>query len=272
MCELKEKARLKLDKGKTCELFEGEKVLINKVLGIFFTNTCPVCGQTVAYNQKGACVECKTKIKYVREPQCKKCGRPIMDEYKMICPMCEKGNHSFDKGMCVFEHTGEIKKSIYDFKYQNRREYSEFYAKEAVRIYGREIKKLNIHAIIPVPIHKEREIERGYNQALEFAQVLGRYTGIPVAKRVLIRKKKTSPQKELSETGRYINLKNAFAVEQSNLKGIRNALIVDDIYTTGSTIDACSSILKRAGVEKVYFLCISAGAGKSGNCSVTKTV
>lgn len=236
--------------------------LINNILGIFFTNTCPVCGQSVAFNHEGICKGCKGKIKYVREPRCKKCGRPLGDMYQMVCVACSKRKHDFDMGVCVFEHSGEIKKSIYEFKYKNRREYGEFYAKEAAKIYGRELKEWNVQAIIPVPIHKERELERGYNQALEFGQALARFTGIPVKKRALIRRKKTSPQKELTEIMRYLNLKNAFAVERNSLEGIKRVLIVDDIYTTGSTIDACSSILKKAGVEKVYFLCISAGAGQ----------
>lgn len=236
--------------------------LINSILGIFFTNTCPVCGQAVAFNHEGVCKECRGKIKYIREPRCRKCGRPLVDMCQVLCNGCSKRKHQFDSGVCVFEHSGEIKKSIYEFKYNNRRDYSEFYAKEAVKIYGRRLGEWNVQAIIPVPIHKERELERGYNQALEFGQALARYIGIPVEKRALVRRKKTAPQKELTEIMRYLNLKNAFDVEQNSIVGIKRVLLVDDIYTTGSTVDACSSILKKAGVEEVYFLCISAGIGK----------
>lgn len=236
--------------------------IINSILGMFFTNTCPLCGRTIAFNAKGACKECSDKIKYVREPRCEKCGRPLDDMEQILCAECTKRKHRFDAGVCIYEYSGQIKESIYEFKYKNRREYADFYASETAKIYGKLLKQWNLDAIIPVPIHKDREIERGYNQATEFGQALARLTGIPIRKKVLIRTKKTERQKELTDIMRYLNLKNAFSVDRNAMEGLRNILIVDDIYTTGSTVDACSSILKKAGAHKVYFLCISAGKNK----------
>lgn len=234
----------------------------NSILGMLFTSTCPLCGQTMAFNAKGACKECSEKIRYIREPRCQKCGRPLGEMDQILCEECTKRKHHFDAGICIFEYSGRMKESIYEFKYNNRREYGEYYAVEAAKIYGKVLKQWNIDAIIPVPIHKEREIERGYNQATEFGQALARYTGIPIRKNILIRTKKTEPQKELTDIMRYLNLKNAFSIDRNAMAKIRTVLIVDDIYTTGSTIDACSSILKKAGADKVFFLCITSGRGK----------
>lgn len=235
--------------------------IVNSVLGMFFTNTCPLCGKVLAFNAKGACKECNEKVKYVREPRCQKCGRPLGDMDQILCEECAKRNHHFDAGICIYEHTGQIKKSIYEFKYKNRREYGEFYAGESVKMYGKLLKQWNIDAIIPVPIHKDRERERGYNQATVFGQALARIIAVPIKKNILIRTKKTERQKELTDIMRYLNLKNAFSIDRNAMEGIKNVLVVDDIYTTGSTVDACSSILKKAGARKVYFLCISAGKG-----------
>lgn len=236
--------------------------IINSILGIFFTNTCPLCGQTIAFHAKGACRECSEKIRYVREPRCQKCGRPLGDMDQIMCEECTKRKHYFDAGVCLYEYSGQIKESIYEFKYKNRREYGDFYAEEAVKIYGKLLKQWNLNAIIPVPVHKEREIERGYNQAAEFGQALAGRTGIPIRKNILIRTKKTERQKELTDIMRYLNLKNAFSIDCNAMEGLRNVLVVDDIYTTGSTVDACSAVLKKAGAENVYFLCISAGRNK----------
>lgn len=232
------------------------------ILGIFFTSTCPVCGKTIGYSEKGPCSLCKKELKYIRQGGCVKCGKPLLDMDKVFCTECRKRKFAFDRGISVFEHSGKIRKSIYDFKYKNKRNYGEFYADEAVRIYGRLIKSWDIDVIVPVPVHRKREIERGYNQAGVFAKEISKRLNIPLDDEVLIRKKKTTPQKELTEIVRRQNLKDAFAVNKSMISGRKNILVVDDIYTTGSTVDACSKILKCAGAKKVYFLCISSGVDR----------
>jgi hypothetical protein len=113
---------------------------------------------------------------------------------------------------------------------------------------------------MPVPLHKKRRRARGYNQAELIAEGLGRAFEIPVDAASLIRKKNTVPQKELDRQGRMQNMKNAFMLADSFLP-VRTILLVDDIYTTGSTLDAAAFALKQRGVQKVYFLTISIGQG-----------
>lgn len=113
---------------------------------------------------------------------------------------------------------------------------------------------------MPVPLPKKRKRARGYNQAELIAEGLGRAFEIPVDAASLIRKKNTVPQKELDRQGRMQNMKNAFMLADSFLP-VRTILLVDDIYTTGSTLDAAAFTLKQRGVQKVYFLTISIGQG-----------
>ena len=141
---------------------------------------------------------------------------------------------------------------MYRFKYSNKREYADFYAKEAVRIYGDWIRRKQIEAIVPVPMYRLKEKGRGYNQAAVFARTLGEKMNLPVEKRMVKRIRNTTPQK--------INLKKAFQLVPNIVK-YRKILIVDDIYTTGSTIDAVAEVLLQAGVDEIYFLCISIGEG-----------
>ena len=126
--------------------------------------------------------------------------------------------------------------------------------------YARWISRLGIDAIIPVPLHRKRRRERGYNQAELFAKEIGKRTGIPVETKLLYRCINTRPQKELNDQERKKNLKKAFTIAQ-NIVQLRKVLLVDDIYTTGSTVDAAAECLKVSGIQEVYVLCISIGRG-----------
>lgn len=149
---------------------------------------------------------------------------------------------------------------IYQFKYHNQRRYGELYSQELVKNFQKEIRRWNPDVIIPVPLHRARRRKRGYNQAQILAENLGRMLCIPVDSKSLARRKKTSPQKKLGHNERKKNLKNAFAVTPAFCP-VRKVLLVDDIYTTGNTLDAAAKALKEKGVEKVYFLTISIGQG-----------
>ena len=153
-----------------------------------------------------------------------------------------------------------MRESIGRFKYKNRREYGDFYVQELLRACGEAVRSWNPDLLIPIPLHKSRRRKRGFNQAELIARGLGKELGIPVSADSLLRTKKTSPQKELNDQERKSNLKNAFQLAKDNVK-FKKILLIDDIYTTGSTIDAAASVLLDHGAEKVYFLCISIGRG-----------
>lgn len=160
----------------------------------------------------------------------------------------------------MWVYRGEMKQSIYRFKDGGRREYAEFYAKESARLYGDWMKRNEIQAIIPIPIHKHKKHQRGYNQAEVFARRLGELCGLPTDTKSLIRVVDTLPQKTLNDRERKNNLKKAFKIGVNGVQW-KKVLVVDDIYTTGSTVDAAASVLQEAGVEKIYILSITIGNG-----------
>ena len=125
---------------------------------------------------------------------------------------------------------------------------------------GRMIRMWSPDVIIPVPIHISKYKERGFNQAGLIAQALGRAMQIPVDEEYLVRIVKTQPMKELSNRERIKNLQNAFQVREKVVR-YRKVLIVDDIYTTGATFDACAAVLKDAGVSQVYGISLCVGDG-----------
>lgn len=232
-----------------------------KIISIFFPKTCPLC-ERIIYDQMYICGNCLENLYVIKEPKCYKCGKPLNSDERIICSDCTKTTHCFDKGIAVFEYKKEIRESLHRFKYENQRVYSELYAKAAVKLYESTFREWKVDKIIPVPMYHRKKIKRGYNQAEEFADELSKYTGIPRDNKCLVRTKNTNPQKGLNSEQRRINMERAFAVNVSRLRMCSNVLLVDDIYTTGSTIDGCAKLLRAAGVQKIYFLCIAIGKDK----------
>ncbi len=145
------------------------------------------------------------------------------------------------------------------FKFHGRKEYADFYSRDMYRHLGTFILSCHPDVIIPVPVSAEKLKKRGYNQAELIASRLSEYTGIPENKDLVRRIRNTPPMKELTRLERMKNLKGAFKIDSHDVK-CRNVLIVDDIYTTGSTMDALSDVLIRAGVKQVYFVALAAGS------------
>lgn len=224
-------------------------------LGILYPKTCCFCGKI---SEKELCDICAKKVVYIKEPRCKKCGRPVRYQEQEFCGECRKKAFSYEQGRSIWLHKEPVSTSLYRFKYHNRRIYGEFYAKELYRLYGKKIKEWKIDVIIPVPLHKKRRRVRGYNQAEIIAKELGKLAVVSVDTKSVFRKKYTAPQKELNDKQRKQNLKDAFAI-QKNAKLGRNILLVDDIYTTGSTIDTIAQLLLKNGAGKVCFFTISIG-------------
>ena len=226
---------------------------------LFFPPRCPVCDQVLWAGEK-TCGPCGTKIQHITEPCCKKCGKPLEDERREYCPDCAHKKHFYTQGKAVFVYQGGIRESMYRFKYANKREYATFYAEEAYHLHGAWIRAKGIEVILPVPMYRKKERKRGYNQAAVFARSLGKISGIPVDQTLLSRVRNTVPQKELNDKERRKNLEEAFVVSGRPVP-YHSVLLVDDIYTTGSTVDAIAEILRAEGVDVICFLSISIGAG-----------
>ena len=126
--------------------------------------------------------------------------------------------------------------------------------------FGGQLKEWKIDALVPVPMHIEKVKKRGYNQAFLIAKVLGKELNIPVRDEIVTRVRATSPQKQLNGKERQNNLKNAFKIGKNDVK-LNTVVVVDDIYTTGATMDAVTECLKRAGVGKVYCISLTVGKG-----------
>ncbi len=207
---------------------------------------------------EGICEACKKELVYVKESYCMCCGCLLLDEQAEYCPNCKKKPHVFDRARSLFLYQGPVKKSMYRLKYGNRREYAAVFAEELGRHLGDWVLQQRITAIVPIPLHPSRRRSRGYNQAALLGRGLGKWLDLPVAENLLFRVQKTTPLKKLTGQQRREVLKKAFRV-RADLPAGQRLLLIDDIYTTGSTADAAAAVLKEAGAEKVFVLCVAAG-------------
>lgn len=232
---------------------------IEKIVNLVYPRRCPVCDDIVPMGQGLACNECYRKIKYIKEPRCRKCGKQMQDENAMFCKDCEKRKHEYEYGFALYDYQS-MKSSVYRFKYSKRSEYAKYYAKDMIENLAREIEGIGADALIPVPLHVSRKTRRGYNQAELLAKELSKLTGIPCYSKLVTRVRNTVPQKELNVQERQNNLKKAFLIHSDVVK-LNKTIVVDDIYTTGSTIDAVARELRQHGVGKVYYLTLCIGEG-----------
>lgn len=232
---------------------------------MIFPRRCPICDAVLPVLPEGqrqrVCPACLPELPYVKEPYCLCCGRPVKSEGTEFCADCAKRKHLFSVGRAVFTYRGRMKESMYRFKYSGRREYAVFYAEEAAFVRRRWLSLIRPDLIVPVPMYRKKQRKRGYNQAEDFAAALGKQLNVPVRSDLVCRTKNTVPMKGLSGKERRANVRQAFSLSGRNaaaLKGKR-VLLVDDIYTTGSTIDAVAAILMPAQPKGVFFLCVCTG-------------
>lgn len=239
--------------------------MFQSIIDMLYPVRCPVCGDIVTPKGEKICKACEGKLQLITHPRCNRCSKPIEDEQREYCSDCERKNYRFEHGFSLWVYDGVMKKSISDFKYRYKKEYAKYYIEKLVEHYGKTIIRLAPDALVPVPIHSSKYRERGYNQAEILASGIAKELNIATLPHLLIRNKKTLPQKQLSDKERLRNLQEAFMINKRAVSdypmNLNKILLVDDIYTTGSTIEACTNALMKHGIEHVYFITLCIGKG-----------
>ncbi|MFT4144645.1 MAG: ComF family protein [Mobilitalea sp.] len=239
--------------------------MFQTILDIIYPVRCPVCMEIATPKGNRVCPNCKGRLPYIQEPRCLKCSKPLEVEEKEYCSDCESKDFHFNRGYAVWVYNKMMMQSISAFKYKSKKEYAAFYTEEIITHYKKQLVKLNLDGIVPVPLHRTKYRERGYNQATLLAKGIGEELDIPVLNDLLIRTKKTVPQKTLNDVERLHNLMEAFQYNKETKSVFRSdlsrVLLVDDIYTTGSTMEACTNVLKENGIKEVYFMVLCIGKG-----------
>lgn len=236
------------------------KFITNKVLNAVYPPSCSLCGDLLGKNERYICAACEVSLPHVTEPACFKCGKEISDNETELCEDCSRHIRSFVRGFPAMNYDEMFQESIAAFKYHGKRDYGKYFAYEIARSRGKDIAGVNPEALIPIPLHKKKLRKRGYNQAEVIARELGRRLDIPVDDKILIRTVNTLPQKRLNSIERENNLKNAFQSQEKRVK-YNKIMLVDDIYTTGTTVEACTKVLHEIGVKDIYYTSICIGRG-----------
>jgi len=210
---------------------------------------CIVCGKDVGDFE--ICDKCDKDLPYIIGKTCVKCG---INSANDLCIECKDASHKFIQNFSIFVYKDIIQKLIIKFKQSGYKNIGEVLAVKMLERF----KELDIpfDLIVPIPIHSNREKERGFNQSVILAQEIAKYYG-RFDENVISRIKDTPHQTGLSKENRKINLDNAFKVlNKAKVKG-KTILLIDDIYTTGSTLNECAECLYKSGADKVYGLCLA---------------
>lgn len=227
---------------------------------LLFPKRCVVCDDPMPLGRRYYCKDCKNKIIYVKEPVCIKCGKELSkDTQKEYCTDCENKQHDYYMGRAALDY-GSIADSIFRFKNKGRQEYSVFFGRTIYETQKQFLNLIKPDVLVPVPIHPKKLSQRGYNQAELIAKELSKLSNIPVNSNLILRTKNTKALKELGVNERQNNLKKAFKLGTYDVK-LKTIVIIDDIYTTGSTIDEISRTIHEKIDCEIYFLTITIGRG-----------
>ena len=239
--------------------------IINIILEFIYPDniSCILCDSPIKKsNTYSMCKGCFDNLHFILDG-CIKCGKPIVNyslEEQPIegCGYCLNKSFYFDKAISCIEYSDLSKRLIFKLKYNNATYMSKYIA--TIMKEKLEIENIKFDYILFVPLHKKRQRKRGFNQAQKIANDLGKLVDIPVLD-ILIRKEQTKRLYKLNKVDRQQELKNVFALKDNeyNLNN-KKVLLIDDIFTTGSTVNEISKVLKLNGVDKIFVLCALTGS------------
>lgn len=230
-----------------------KKLLVNTM---FLQNIkCVVCEKELAENTHfSLCEKCVKTLPKNNGKICLRCGEPIFSMAK-FCLHCKHNPPVFTKCYSPLLYKFPVTKLIKDFKYNNQQFLSKTLGNFLVESYI--INNLTCDLVLPVPLFKSREKKRGFNQSLLLALQLKEKLNLTVEGEVLIRVKNTKTQTTLTKEQREQNVSSAFVVTDKSKVKNKTVLVVDDVYTTGSTLNECAKVLFKAGAKKVHCLTLA---------------
>lgn len=218
-------------------------------LDLLFPPQCVGCGAFGEF----ICNSCLRALPRIQPPVCPLCGKP--QPQGALCPGCWGWRHAVDGIRSPFSFDGTIRQAVHSLKYRNLRAL----AKPLAHLMAQylQLNPIPADVLVPVPLHRRRLRERGYNQSDLLARDISAVIGLPVDGLSIVRRTDTPPQaRTTSAEQRRQNVAGAFAARQRGLNGKR-VLLIDDVCTSGATLDSCAAVLKRAGAAAVWGLTLA---------------
>lgn len=222
------------------------------ILNLIFPPRCVGCKTVGSW----LCPDCCDKIPYLADPVCEHCGRP-KPTASLVCRQCQR--HPLEaidgiRAVASYVDNNPLQLAIHFLKYHNHQAIAAILAQMLAEAYRRY--QLSAELIVPIPLHSSRFRERGYNQSELLARQLGKLLDLPVRTDLVVRSRATESQVKLSFQARRQNVRDAFACQPGPLSE-RIILLVDDVCTTGSTLDACARPFKEKGVSAIWGLTLA---------------
>jgi ComF family protein len=232
---------------------------------IVFPAPCRVCGRALdAGSAIPLCSTCiASLLRTLAEPVCSHCGRPIVSATVAegisapLCHFCRGYEYGFDFARSFGAYTREMARAVLLLKYASVAPLGVWFARRLADVIGREPGLFEADAVVPVPLDPGRLRERGYNQAELIAKPLARLIGIPFKSYLLVRTRPRPNQLRLTRRERWETVRGAYATHKTAQVDKLRLLLVDDVLTTGATLDACSKALKGAGAARVVGLTVA---------------
>lgn len=229
---------------------------------------CICCGKiTDDTRTYSLCNDCMGAVKWAVGRTCSKCGKPLSpNDPREICFNCTEHRHEFDRGYTCAEYGSHERSIVYSLKYDDRPDIAariaEMMADRMNAEFGENGLASRYDLLVPVPVSRRRKGTRGYNQAELICMRFSEITGVPFRGEMLKRTRETTAMKGLTPDERRLNIRGSFELRPGAARFVRNAkcLIVDDIYTTGATIDETARVLKASGALSADFLSFANGA------------
>ncbi len=233
--------------------------VLNDISDVIFPPQCMGCAEILSRGRQLFCLACKEKIKFIRGSLCPVCGTTFLDSpaESHLCGNCIENKTYFSCARAVFSYETIILDVIHKFKYGNNISVGAMLASFMADFSFPDVDFSDHSLMIPVPLHIKRLRERGFNQSLILARALAKKWQIPINFSLLKRHKSTLTQTGLHKTERKQNIKGAFEVNDKKIIAGKNIILVDDVYTTGATINECAKTMIKAGAQKVTVLTLA---------------
>jgi ComF family protein len=244
------------------KVMEQGRRWLNAVLGLVYPNVCQLCQSERATLKAGlVCGKCWSHVRFIRPPFCERCGLPFEGDIttSFICTNCHDLHLHFSSARSAVVAKTVVLEAIHRFKYNHALWFETFLADLLVREAAPLLKNQNWDFIAPVPLHPLKLREREFNQAERLALHLSRATKIPLNNRLLRRIHPTMTQTKLTREQRAANMHNAFAMREGMQLDKKKIVLVDDVFTTGATTNACAAAVRAAGAAEVCVWTVARG-------------
>jgi ComF family protein len=231
-------------------------------LSFFYPEVCQYCGQKRASPPEGfICSDCRSSLRFIEPPFCERCGLPYEGEINssFVCANCHDVELHFSRARSAVAARGLVLDVIHRYKYERSLFFEPFLADLLNREAAPLLTEERWDFIVPVPLHALRQREREFNQAERLGWHLSQATGIPFRDGFLRRTESTRTQTKLSRAERAANVRRAFVCERDPILRRKHIVLVDDVFTTGATTDACARILRQAGAAEVCVWTVARG-------------